>query len=226
MYKYDLHVHTFPASACGNNPTGDMIKQYKDCGFSGFVLTNHFFHGNTGISRSLLWSDFIKEYSKDYYNALETAQKLDFDLLFGVEEYYGAGKEILVYGITPEILIENPILQNMDINTWSKVIRENDGFIAYAHPFRNRNYIENPYEMPDISLVDGIECYNYCNTRYDDELAVKIFNDSGKIIIAGGDLHHIKFSDSFGIKTKQRIKDEKQLAEVLKSNDFELYLGE
>lgn len=201
------------------------MKRHKEIGFSGFALTNHFLHGNTGIDRKLPWKDFVNSYSSYYYNALETAQKLDFDLLFGVEEGYAQGKEFLVYGISPDILLAHPELQNYGIENWTKVVRENNGFIAYAHPFRNRSYVPDPYTMPDISLVDGLEIYNMGNDQSDNELAVKTFKNSGKILIAGGDIHSTNFNDTFGIQASERIQTTEQLAEVLKSNNFEIYLG-
>lgn len=225
MFKYDLHVHSSGASGCGHNTVCEMMKRYKEIGFTGFALTNHFLHGNTGIDRKLPWNEFVKEYSKSYYEALETAQKLDFDLIFGIEEGYGNGKEFLVYGISPEVLTENPQLQERSIIIWSDTVRKNGGFIAYAHPFRNRAYISDPYAMPDISLVDGLEAYNYCNDPCDNELAVKTFENSGKIMIAGGDLHSVNFNNTFGIITQKRIKNTTDLAQTLKNNQFEIYLG-
>jgi predicted metal-dependent phosphoesterase TrpH len=225
MYKYNLHVHSSIASDCAANTVEEMMKRHKEIGFSGFALTNHFLHGNTGIDRKLPWKDFVNSYSSYYYNALETAQKLDFDLLFGVEEGYAQGKEFLVYGISPDILLAHPELQNFGIENWTKVVRENNGFIAYAHPFRVAGYIPDPYTMPDISLVDGIEAYNMGNTPESNELAFENFKDSGKILIAGGDLHRTNFEDSFGIKVKERIKTAEQLVKVLKENNFEIYLG-
>ncbi len=226
MYKYDLHVHSFGGSACGGSTVEEMMKRHKEIGFAGFALTNHFKHGNTGVDRNLPWDEYVKQYVSFYYDALEAAQKLDFDLLFGVEETYDLGKEFLLYGISPEILLKHPELQEFGIENWSKVARENGGFIAYAHPFRNRSYIPDPYAMPDIFFVDGIEIYNMSNTPESNELAVKTFKDSGKIIIAGGDLHSTDFDDTFGIQTTERIKTTEQLARVLKNNNFEIYLGE
>ena len=225
MFIYDLHVHTSCASGCGHNTVEEMIKRYKEIGFTGFALTNHFYNGNTGVERSLSWENFVKEFAKGYYDALETAQKLDFDLLFGLEELYRSGKEFLVYGISPELLIKTPELKTGDIKVWSQFVKENNGFIAYAHPFRKRGYIPDPNTMPDISLVDGLEIYNYSNTEEDNTQAAETFKNSGKIFITGGDLHSVNFDNSFGIKTTQRIKTTEQLAAVLKANKFELYLG-
>ena len=225
MYKYNLHVHSMESSACAISTVTELIKKHKEIGFTGFALTNHFLHGNTAIDRTKAWKDFVKAYSKSYNSSLEIAQKLDFDLLFGIEEGYDRGKEFLVYGVSPEILLSHPELQNRGIENWSKVVRENNGFIAYAHPFRYRSYIPDPYSMPDISIVDCIEIYNMGNQPENNEMAAKTFKESGKILIAGGDLHSVNFNDSFGIKTNERIKTTEQLAEVLKNNQFELYLG-
>ena len=226
MFIYDLHVHSKGGSACGISSVDDMIKRYKEIGVTGFALTNHFLHGNTGVDRSLSWQEYVKEYARSYYEALDIAQKLDFDLLFGIEEGYGGAKEILVYGISPELLIANPQLKTKDIAVWSEFVRENDGFIAYAHPFRVRDYITDPYAMPDLSFVDGIEIYNHGNSFEDNELAVTTFKTSGKVFIAGGDKHSTNFSQTYGIRTNQRLKTTEQLAAALKNNQFELYLGE
>lgn len=224
MYKYDLHVHSSGGSACGGSTVAEMIKRHKENGFAGFVLTNHFRHGNTGVDRNLPWEEYVTKYASFYYDALETAQKLDFDLLFGIEEAYDLGKEFLLYGISPEILITHPELQNFGIENWSKLARENNGFIAYAHPFRAAGYIPDPYAMPDISYVDGIEIYNMGNSPESNELTLKTFKDSGKIFIAGSDRHRADYHDTFGIKVKERIKTTEQMAQVLKNNQFELYL--
>ncbi len=225
MYKYDLHVHSLGGSACGGSTVEEMMKRHKEIGFTGFALTNHFKHGNTGVDRNLPWDEYVKQYSAFYYNALEAAQKLDFDLLFGVEEGYDRGKEFLVYGISPEILLAHPELQEYGIESWSKVARENGGFIAYAHPFRTASYIPDPDAIPDISYVDGIEIYNMGNAPERNELALKAFKESGKIFIAGGDRHRTDYGQTFGIQVTERIKSTEQLAKVLKNNQFEIYLG-
>lgn len=226
MFIYDLHVHSIGGSACGINSVEEMMKRYKEIGVTGFALTNHFLHGNTGVDRNLPWQEYVKEYARYYYDALDIAQKFDFDLLFGIEECYGGAKEFLVYGIEPELLIANPQLETKDIAVWSEFVRKNGGFIAYAHPFRVRHYIPDPYAMPDLSFVDGIEIYNHENNYEDNERAVTTFKTSGKVFIAGGDKHGTSFSQTYGIMTNRRLRTTQQLADALKNNQFELYLGE
>lgn len=142
MYRYELHMHTKEGSACAVSLVEDMIKQYVKIGFSGAVITNHFIRGNTCISRSLPWEELIMQYSKAYTNGRKIAEELDFDLFFGIEEGYGNGKEFLAYGFEPEFLLSRPFLRNADLNIWAQEIHSVGGFIAYAHPFRDRDYIK------------------------------------------------------------------------------------
>ena len=226
MYKYELHMHTKEGSACAVDTIEEMIKQYIKIGFSGAAVTNHFIGGNTSVSRDLSWEELISKYSRAYYDGKKVAEKLDFDLLFGIEQGYGDGKEFLAYGFEPEFLTERPFLRNADIKVWAKEIHSVGGYIAYAHPFRNRAYIKNPDEIPDISIVDGIEGYNMFNDPSENEKAVRIFSNSKIAITAGSDLHCSDFDNAYGIATNCRIPDSSALAKVLLSRDFTLYLGE
>ena len=184
MYRYELHMHTKEGSACAVSLVEDMIKQYVKIGFSGAVVTNHFIRGNTCISRSLPWEQLIMQYSKAYTNGRKIAEELDFDLFFGIEEGYGNGKEFLAYGFEPEFLLSRPFLRNADLNIWAQEIHSVGGFIAYAHPFRDRDYITNPDEVPDISIVDGIEGYNRGNRDIENEKAIRVFGNANTIITA------------------------------------------
>ena len=42
-YIYETHMHTNQASACGRSPGKDYIQKYMDAGYSGIIITDHFF---------------------------------------------------------------------------------------------------------------------------------------------------------------------------------------
>ena len=42
-YLYDLHVHSSECSKCAHSTLVEMVKAYKEAGFAGFAITNHFF---------------------------------------------------------------------------------------------------------------------------------------------------------------------------------------
>ncbi len=236
MFKYELHMHTKESSACGKNDIHDMIKKYKSLGFSGAVITNHFFHGNTAIDRSLPPEEFVREFCKPYFDGQKTAKELDFDLLFGIEENFGGGKEFLVYGITPQFLYDHTYLFSPKMNTspyriemlsaWAKEAAALGAVVALAHPFRDRAYIKEPDFLPDDSLYNAVEVYNYCNTPEANQKALDVFAGSDKILLAGSDLHSIDFSSAAGVCFPKRITSEKALAEALSARNHTLVIPE
>ena len=117
-YRYQLHTHTSPTSRCGAMTPEELANALYENGLAGAVLTNHFFHGNSGIDRSIGWSAFVREYEKDYIACKAAAEKYDLDIIFGIEEHIGKGREILLYGITPELLYNHPELISGEIEAW------------------------------------------------------------------------------------------------------------
>lgn len=221
-YKYQLHTHTTPCSDCGNMTPIELVDALEAEGYSGAVLTNHFYWGNTGIDRNLPWNDFVKAYEIDYKECKKAALNKDIDIIFGVEEHIEGGLEILVYGLTPEMLYKHPELKSHSIDDWSKLRDEYDILIIQAHPFRNRSYNRIIGVFP-LELIDGIEVQNSGNTLENDLSAKEFANKHPDLILtSGADAHnpaHIPFG---GLITQERIKDEKALVKVLKSKAFDL----
>ena len=131
-YKIQMHTHTSPCSKCGAMTPEEFALALKENGYSGGVLTNHFYGGNSGIDRSLPWEEFVEFYKKDYEDCLEAAKKYDVDILFGLEEGLYGGKEILVYGITPELIAAHPELVERNPERWADVVRKAGGLVIQA----------------------------------------------------------------------------------------------
>lgn len=49
MYKYETHCHTSEASGCGMSTGAEMAQKYKDEGYDGIFITDHFFNGNSAF---------------------------------------------------------------------------------------------------------------------------------------------------------------------------------
>ena len=221
-YKYQLHAHTANCSGCSVMSPKDLIDALHDGGYQGMVITNHFFGGNTCIPRSLPWKDFVYQYELDYNECVEYAKKYDMDIIFGIEEHIGEGLEILPYGITPEVLYNHEELLKADLTTWKKVALGNDFLIIQAHPFRDRTYIPHPRVLPR-SLIDGIEVFNHCNLD-DANKKAKDFADknSDLIFTSGADTHSVNTASFAGIETCERIKNEKQLFDILVAGKYKI----
>lgn len=224
MYRYELHMHTRQGSACGQWDIEDMIRAYAARGYTGAVVTDHFLGGNTCIDRSLPWEEIVAAYSTAYRRGQALAKELDFDLLFGIEEGYGGGKEFLVYGVEPEFLLERPFLRSAETAVWSREVHGVGGVLIYAHPFRNRPYVTDPRAMPDMSLADGVEIFNAWNLPEDNEEADRIFGNMDCIHIVGSDNHRGDGDRFCGVDFSHRVRTSAELAAALKSREHTLVL--
>lgn len=226
MFRYELHQHTWPCSHCAKGDPAKTVYALKEAGFAGLVLTNHFFHGNTGIDRNLPWADFVRCYEEDYLAAKKAGDEIDFDVIFGIEEHIGGHKEVLLYGITPEFLYAHPEISDGKLETVSNAAREFGALVFQAHPYRSRDYIDEPLKNLDISYLDGMETFNAANPEEENLLAEKYAEEHGLLQCAGSDAHREVQAVRFGINSPVRIRDSFELVKVLRSGEYTLYLGE
>ncbi len=221
-YKYQMHAHTYPCSKCGKWSIEELVETLHAGGYQGCVITNHFLHGNTGIDKNIAWAEFVKEYEDDYLRGKACAEKYDFDLLFGLEEGLGDGLEILCYGVTPQMLYDHPELAERRLQIWYEVLSANGAIVLQAHPFRTASYIPTPRLLPE-KYIDGIEVFNLGN----DELANFQAEQAAEthpewILVSGADTHSAATGCVSGIAANTRITDEKALADLLKSGQYQL----
>ena len=221
-YKYQMHTHTSPCSACGAISMAELVKELAESDYQGFVITNHFKHGNSGIDRNLTWRDFVRQYELDYLEGKKLAEKYGKDIIFSIEEGVGYGLEILCYGITPEILYNHPELDKWDVSEWYRVLSANNGLCIQAHPFRKRDYIPTPQLLP-LQYIDGIEVYNSGNRPEENDRAFDIADAHSEFILtSGGDYHGVGHINVAGIESECRITNETELVTVLKSGNYKL----
>ena len=233
MYIYEMHQHTAGCSACAHADPAETVRALKAEGFAGMVLTNHFYHGNTGINRHLPWEDFVRPYEEAYLAALAEGEKLDFDVLFGIEEGLTnpdtggySGKEVLLYGITPAFLYAHPELRDADLPVISRLVHEAGALVVQAHPFRVRDYIPEPWKELPASYLDGIETYNASNGALENARAEAFAEREGLFAVAGSDAHGEHFPHRYGIACEHRLTDEAALAATLRDGDYSLYIPE
>ena len=227
-YKYQLHTHTAPCSACARTTPAELCEALHKAGYQGAVLTNHFFHGNTGIERGEPneWKRFVEAYERDYEACVERAKQYDLDILFGIEEGVGGALEILCYGLTPQVLYDNPKLRNCTLPEFAQTMRENGVVLIQAHPFREVFYIPEPKVLP-LEYIDGIEVYNRGNATVQmDERAMDFARQHPHLLqTAGGDAHRPNEVGFGGIEVDARIKTPEELTECLKQRAYRLIVG-
>ena len=217
MYKYQIHTHTSPTSKCAAMTPCELIKALYDGGYAGCVITNHFYHGNTGVSRELDWEDFVRAYEADYIECKREAEKYGLDVIFGVEEGIGGPCEILCYGITPEMLYDHPQLIEYSAQRWYNTLHSCGVLIIQAHPYRNGGV-----PLP-LELIDGIEVYNHSHDPSLNDSAEAFAAEHPELITtSGGDTHHAEAIAFAGIETDERIKNGEDLVRILKEGKYRL----
>ena len=97
MYRYETHCHTAPVSQCANASAEDTVRFYKQIGYDGIFITNHFLDGNIcPDARAMHYADQIEFYFSDYEKAAAYGEKIGIKVFPGVELSY-EGTDFLVY---------------------------------------------------------------------------------------------------------------------------------
>ena len=185
-YKYETHLHTSEGSLCARGDGASMARFMKEQGYSGICVTDHFFNGNTAVSRDLPWSERVNLYCLGYEHAKEEGKKIGLDVFFGVEWNF-CGDEYLIYGVTKEWLLENPGMLEWSHRELYEEVEKAGAVILQAHPFRDRGYIPRINLYPQ--LVHGIEVTNAGNKPLNDRMADAYAAYYGFPVISGSDLH-------------------------------------
>lgn len=188
MYIYETHLHTNQSSACGESSGRDYVKRYIDLGYSGIMVTDHFFGGNTAIPRRGPWKERIHAFCRGYEDALEEGLRRGFSVFFGWEENMD-GDEYLVYGLDKAWLLEHPEMERWTRKEQFDAVTAAGGCVVQAHPFRDRAYISAIHLS--TGCVHAIEGYNGGNSPHCDAWALRYGQKKGFPITAGTDIHHI-----------------------------------
>ena len=223
-YKTELHCHGGIVSACADISPEQTVQQYLEQGYSTLVLTDHLSHVTFApkhYSGGDTWEEKI-EYFLSGYRALKEAAGDRLNVLLGAEIRVDrhTGTDYLIYGLEEQILFDLHDLNDDDLPTLSRRVREAGCLLVQAHPFRNGMKVTDPH------LLDGMEVFNG-NPSHDSRnaFAADWANCYGLIPTSGTDLHHAGNPICAGIVTGDEIKTNAQLLEILRSRQYTLIKG-
>ena len=206
-FLYETHLHTAGVSRCAVSGGADYIAAYIDKGYSGIMVTNHFFNGNTGIYRKLPWREWINRFYSGYEEAKEEGERLGLDVFFGWEETFDFGDDYLVYGLDKDWLLEHPEMRMWSRGEQYRAVKEAGGCVVQAHPFRQRDYIAKV--VLSTGCVDAVEAANCGNADASfDALAFRYAKKIGKPMTAGSDIHNVSLvysGDVFGVYLNEKL---------------------
>lgn len=216
-YMYEAHFHTSDVSTCAHISAKDAVELYKNAGYSGVVVTDHFsqdcfdnkYEGNS-------WKEKIDYFLRGYHNAKKYETE-DFAVILGLEARFENDNDYLVYGADEDFLYKNEWFTKMNIKQFKKLCEANQITIIQAHPFRIDSTITNP------RYIDGIEIYNG-NRRHDssNNIAEMWAKKHGFITTSGSDFHEYEDLARGGIALDRFVKDSKEFRAELLAGRYEL----
>jgi hypothetical protein len=220
-YLYETHLHTSQASACGASQGHEYIPRYKDLGFSGVIITDHFFGGNSAVNHRLPWKQRIKHFCRGWEDACEEGARRGLDVFFGWEQSYN-GDDYLIYGLDKAWLMEHPESEFWSRKQQFEEVGKAGGCVVQAHPFRQHFYIRKVTLAP--ALVHGVEAANAGNDEQSyDALACAYAKKLGLPVTAGSDIHlasDVRKETVFGVWLDKKMEAIADYVAAVKGNNI------
>ena len=219
QYVYETHCHTDESSRCGKVPGIETARMYKEAGYSGIVVTDHFNSYTFEKAGLTEWKDMIAHHMAGY-RAAKTLEDAHFTVLYGLELClnHDNDNDYLVYGADEAYLLAHPFL------CWQERFEDfyrtakQDGLIVFqAHPFRNRMQVVRP------DCIDGIEVFNG-NKRHDSrcETALQWAMKYHLPMLSGSDFHQPEDLARGGIVTDRPIRTMADFLSVLREKRYSI----
>lgn len=186
MYRYETHLHTKPVSECGRATVRESLEFYKQLGYDGVFITNHFLDGNINIPKETPYEEKIRFYFSDIEEGKRLAEAIGIKVFGGVELSY-KGTDFLVYGLEKEWYLAHPEIMDMKKSEELSFMMESGALVIQAHPYRDARYIDHVRLFH--KNVCGVEVIN-ASCKDEENRMAQIYAESyGLIAIAGSDNH-------------------------------------
>jgi histidinol phosphatase-like PHP family hydrolase len=222
-YRYELHCHTNDGSLCGSMPAAELIELYKNMGYSGMFITDHF-TGNSVITDETPWAKRVRHYADLYEKAKKAGEKRGISVFFGFEYTLAPNFEHLSWGTGNDFLILNPsvdwLYENGDafagkVKDLFARLRESGAFIVHAHPFNEKPWVECIRLLP--GHVDAVEIYNANLPDIANDAAKAYAEVYNLPVTAGSDLHNPNQPVAAGVETEKKCESAEDLIEEIRS---------
>ena len=218
---FEMHFHTSLSSACGHVDVEDSLPKFKELGYDGIVITDHFRDESfDGLDPSLSWAQKADVWLRGYQAARRVGDEIGLTVLLGMELRFAGPDQVneyLLYGLS-----EQQVRNCVDLYTWgeertSAYARAHGLFMAQSHPFRPDMTRYNP------ALLDGMEVHN-SNPRWDsrNDLAEAYAAEVGLRPLAGSDFHEWVDLVGSGLRFHRPIPDSTALVAALKDRAYDL----
>lgn len=221
MYKYELHAHTSQCDKVALLSGAKLVQAYADKGYSGIVITDHYFSlFFDWFKEELAGKDhkqIISRWLNGYYSARNEGEKIGFTVLPGAEvRIENTSNDFLIYGLEEKDFYNLPLLHKMKSIDDAINILPEYACVVQAHPFRNNMTVYDP------SRLFGIEVYNGGTEMFRNEMAKSFARHYQKACTSGSDCHSEAAVGMGGIITHHPIYSATDLRNTLRSGTYTL----
>ena len=220
LYKYETHAHTSETSKCSRIGGAELARYYKSIGYTGLIITDHYFNGNTTVPRELLWEERVQLFCEGYEAAKAEGDKIGLDVFFAWEYSWG-GNDFVIYGLDKDWILANPDQLTWKPREYMTKVREAGALVIHAHPFREAGYIEAVRLIPRD--VDGVEVINAARADEDNRRADWYAESYGLLKSAGSDNHSGKCGRLAGVYLPERIASMADFVRLMKDGKGEIF---
>lgn len=224
MNYIEMHSHIKEQSSDSYVSGSEYVELLLEKGYKVLVTTDHFSDSELSLTPGMNLIEKCNNWLSGYKAALKAAKGTGLAVLLGMEynlESVNPYIDILLYGLTEDIVCKGLIQPNMPLDKLRTICKEHDILMIQAHPERYGHH-----RLP-IEFIDGYEIKNTkTREQYDDSYNVKIqefVKDKPNLICTGGsDSHYNTDVGLGGIFTEKEISNMCDLKDVLKNRDYNI----
>jgi predicted metal-dependent phosphoesterase TrpH len=215
-------MHTSPVSACARANMLETLTAYRDMGYDGVFVTEHFIDGNINRDvRHLPYPEMLEYYFTAYLEAKSLEAQVGIKVFFGVEMSYG-GTDFLVYGLDMDWYRNHLEIMDMTKKEELAFMREAGALIIHAHPFREASYIDHIRLYP--REVEGVEIINASRTEGENAMAALYCEHYGLLPFAGTDNHVAGNRATFaGLECEEPINSEEEFIRAFREGKMKIF---
>ncbi len=195
-----------------------MIEEYKKEGYSSIVITDYCIKSKMDRLGDISWREKIDYVYTGFDIVKQYGNELGRNILLGVEiTLQITDSNYLVYGIDKEFLYENEKIYEYTLEELYKLCNKKGYLLIQAHSFRDN------IQLAPLEYIAGIEVFNGCQDEISrNDKALEYGKNTNKILTSGSNFHRLGDLARDGSITEVKIKDIKQLVEILKTKNYKL----
>lgn len=212
--RIEMHAHDCEVSPCAVITAKELVDGYKEAGFDGIVITNHFDEGPLKLLGDTREEQF-QGYMRGYELAKEEGDRIGLTVILGMEIRLQCGPEdYLVYGVTEDFIRNHMEICSCTPKELYEICEENGCLLIQAHPFRE------PCKIQDPRYLHGVERnFNTGHDNHNEKLDawLKELGREHLIVTQGSDCHEKHQVGLTEYVVKDEVKNSRELAELLKT---------